>query len=134
METLKHAPRQKKPPGLATREDSENGNQARSILIEWSPSGQVTITPLASPPAVNGSAESKPVEGTSDGTSDGSYVTKNDLAKLLVKSRRTIDRLEAGGLLPPPDIVVNRSAMWLRDTIDRFLRSRPSLKLRVGRS
>jgi hypothetical protein len=59
-----------------------------------------------------------------------------DFPRLLVDlslSRRTGNRLLAAGLLPPPDLMVGNKRIWLRSTIETWLRSKPRLPGRGGK-
>jgi hypothetical protein len=53
--------------------------------------------------------------------------TKKSLCEWLSISTRSWDRLAAQGMVPAPDLVVGSSARWSRDTITRWLRSKPRL-------
>jgi hypothetical protein len=58
---------------------------------------------------------------------------KQRLARFLGISVRSLDRANAAGLLPCPDLVVGRSARWSPETIMRWLRSQPRLPSRGKR-
>jgi predicted DNA-binding transcriptional regulator AlpA len=53
--------------------------------------------------------------------------TKKTVCEFLSISTRTWDRLAAQGMVPAPDLIVGSSARWSRDTITRWLRSKPRL-------
>jgi hypothetical protein len=59
-------------------------------------------------------------------------VDKRGLARFLGLSVRSLDRANALGLLPAPDLVVGRSPRWSPDTVSRWLRTRPRLPGRKG--
>ena len=61
-----------------------------------------------------------------------SCLDKRGLARFLKVSIRSLDRANALGLLPCPDLVVGRSPRWSPDTISRWLRTRPRLPGRKG--
>jgi hypothetical protein len=61
-----------------------------------------------------------------------SCVDKRGLAEFLLLSVRSLDRANAMGLLPTPDLVIGRSPRWSTDTISRWLRTRPRLPGRKG--
>ncbi|MEM6394249.1 MAG: helix-turn-helix domain-containing protein [Planctomycetota bacterium] len=48
-------------------------------------------------------------------------LTPADLACMLQRSPRTIRNWRARGLLPVPDLVVERTVRWRRQTIDTWL-------------
>ncbi len=58
--------------------------------------------------------------------------TKQTLARYLGLSVRSLDRANALGLLPCPDLIVGRSPRWSPQTIERWLRSKPRLPGRKG--
>jgi predicted DNA-binding transcriptional regulator AlpA len=45
----------------------------------------------------------------------------NEIADSLGLSRRTLERLRAGGRFPPPDLIVHRTPLWRADTIQAWL-------------
>jgi hypothetical protein len=57
---------------------------------------------------------------------------KRGLARFLGLSVRSLDRANALGLLPAPDLVVGRSPRWSTETISKWLRTRPRLPGRKG--
>jgi hypothetical protein len=59
---------------------------------------------------------------------------KRGLARYLGLSVRSVDRANALGLLPAPDLVVRRSPRWSPETISRWLRTRPRLPGRGRRA
>ena len=58
--------------------------------------------------------------------------SKRQLAAYLGLSERTLSRLAARGDLPPADLTIGKSQRWTRETVAKWLKSRP--KLRGGRS
>lgn len=46
------------------------------------------------------------------------------LADLLKVSRRTVERMAAGGTLPKPDKVIGRMKRWLPQTIENWMENR----------
>jgi hypothetical protein len=52
---------------------------------------------------------------------------KQGLANYLAISVRSLDRANAMGLLPPPDLMISRSPRWSPSTVEKFLRTRPRL-------
>src|SRR4051812_45533719 len=55
------------------------------------------------------------------------YFRKSDLARVLNVGARTLDRLQAAGLLPPADLYVGRSPRWSPSTVKEWLDSKPRL-------
>jgi predicted DNA-binding transcriptional regulator AlpA len=53
--------------------------------------------------------------------------TRQTLARFLNISTRTLDRLAGQGLLPKPDLLVGRAARWTPQTIERWLKARPTM-------
>ncbi len=72
-----------------------------------------------------------PVQPTQD--APDRCLDKSGLAQYLGVSVRSLDRANAAGLLPRPDLVVGRSPRWSPDTIKRWLKARPKLPGRGGR-
>jgi hypothetical protein len=70
--------------------------------------------------------------GDDDTPAPASCLDKRGLARFLGVSVRSLDRANALGLLPAPDLVVGRSPRWSPDTISRWLRTRPRLPGRKG--
>jgi hypothetical protein len=56
-----------------------------------------------------------------------SCYTKQTLARFLGLSVRSLDRANALGLLPRPDVVCGRSPRWSPSTVEKWLRTRPKL-------
>jgi hypothetical protein len=48
-------------------------------------------------------------------------LTRRDLARVLNVSSALLDRLKAGGKLPPPDLMLSRSPRWRASTIRAYL-------------
>jgi hypothetical protein len=67
-----------------------------------------------------------PLDGT-DASVPPCCLDKRGLARFLGLSIRSLDRANAFGLLPCPDLVVGRSPRWSPDTISKWLRTRPRL-------
>jgi hypothetical protein len=57
---------------------------------------------------------------------------KQGFARFLGISVRSLDRANAVGLLPEPDLRVGRSPRWSPETVTRWLRTRPYLPGRKG--
>jgi hypothetical protein len=57
---------------------------------------------------------------------------KRGLAQFLGLSVRSLDRANALGLLPRPDLIVGRSPRYSPDTITKWLRTHPRLPGRKG--
>ena len=53
--------------------------------------------------------------------------TKATLAAFLELSVRSLDRADAAGLLPAPDLIAGRSPRWTPTTIERWLKNHPRL-------
>jgi hypothetical protein len=69
---------------------------------------------------------------TADETVVAACFDKSGLARYLGLSVRSLDRANAAGLLPAPDLVVGRSPRWSPQTVATWLRSRPRLPGRKG--
>jgi hypothetical protein len=95
----------------------------RSVLLSWDPCGQVSIDPA--PSALLSATQDQPSP-----VSEVGCFTQKTLAEFLAVSLRTIFRLQAQGLLPDPDIQINRSPRWHTTTIMKWLRSRPRIQMR----
>lgn len=76
-------------------------------------------------PAIT-SSEVNPVHETDEAALAVCF-DKQGLARFLGLSVRSLDRANAMGLLPCPDLVCGRSPRWSPSTIERWLRSRPVL-------
>jgi predicted DNA-binding transcriptional regulator AlpA len=48
-------------------------------------------------------------------------LSQRDICHTFNISQRTLDRLRAGGKLPPPDLVLGRLPRWRRATIERWI-------------
>ncbi len=77
------------------------------------------------------SAEANPAHETDEAALAVCY-DKARLARFLGLSVRSLDRANAAGLLPCPDLVCGRSARWSPSTIQRWLRTKPRLPGRKG--
>lgn len=112
----------------ARRKAAESGENptARSsnappILSSWSVREQRRSDHTGnSPPAVS-ATDSQPADQT-DRCFD-----KARLARFLGLSVRSLDRANAAGLLPCPDLICGRSPRWSPSTIERWLRTKPRL-------
>jgi len=60
--------------------------------------------------------------------------TKKTLSEWLHISTRSLDRAIAAGVIPAPDLTVGRSPRWSEQTIAAFLKTKPRLPGRGGRS
>jgi hypothetical protein len=103
----------------------------RENARSWAMRGQAAGDHSASPDSDAGSADHASV-ALSDEAAGGRCFTKRTLARYLGLSVRSLDRANALGLLPRPDLVVGRSPRWSPDTIERWLRTRPRLPGRKG--
>ncbi len=97
----------------------------------WAVRGQAAGEHSASPNANEGSADHASVTLTDEAATARCF-TKKTLADHLMMSVRSLDRANALGLLPCPDLVVGRSPRWSPDTVQRWLRTRPRLPGRNG--
>jgi len=97
----------------------------------WAVCGQAGGDHSASPHANEGSADLTSVALTDEAAVVRCF-TKQTLARYLGLSVRSLDRANAVGLLPCPDLVVGRSPRWSPDTVQRWLRTRPRLPGRKG--
>ncbi len=103
----------------------------RENARSWAMRGQAGGDHSASPHVNEGSAGRASAALTDEAAVKPCY-TKKTLAQLCVISIRSLDRANALGLLPCPDLVVGRSPRWSPDTIERWLRTRPRLPGRRG--
>jgi len=97
---------------------------------QWAMRGQSPHDGRSSLEPVAPSTAAAPVQPTHEAPDH--CVGKAELARYLGISTRTLDRANAMGLLPKPDLVVGRSPRWSPDTIKRWLRARPKLPGRGG--
>lgn len=81
-------------------------------------------------PAVT-SGEASPVDETDEAALAVCF-DKQGLARFLGLSVRSLDRANAMGLLPCPDLVCGRSPRWSPSTIEKWLRTKPRLPGRKG--
>ena len=98
----------------------------RRIIPEWSGHVNPSQGNAPSPAPTVAFTETKPVPET-----DRCY-SKQELARFLGLSVRSLDRANAAGLLPAPDLVVGRSPRWSPETVRKWLKSRPRLPGRKG--
>jgi len=92
---------------------------------QWAMRGQPPHDGRPSLEPVAPSAASAPVQPTQD--APDRCLGKSELARYLGLSVRTLDRANAMGLLPRPDLTVGRSPRWAPETIRKWLRARPKL-------
>ena len=105
---------------------------ASEIISSWAMSGQQSHDAAAThDPAVRFN-EVNPAQ-TTDEAAVAVCRDKQGFAKFLGLSVRSLDRANAMGLLPAPDLVVGRSPRWSPQTIERWLKTRPRLPGRGGR-
>ena len=107
------------------------GNPNASEIIPdsrhlWAMSGKQSHAPAPYPGTPAPSTEVNPVDET-----ERRY-SKNDLARYLRVSVRTLNRIAARGDLPPADLTIGRNARWLPQTVATWLRSKPQLSARKG--
>jgi len=50
-----------------------------------------------------------------------SLITVDDLAMVLVTTRRTVDRMRSAGKIPKPDLHVGKMPRWRPETIRRWI-------------
>ncbi len=60
------------------------------------------------------------MSNTSTGTSGKIYRSSGRVAERYGRCVRTINRWLASGILPPPDIVVNKRRLWSDETLNQF--------------
>jgi hypothetical protein len=90
------------------------------------------INALSSAPAAT--SDGPPTVNESDEAAVSVCLDKAGLARFLNLSVRSLDRANAMGMLPHPDLVCGRSPRWSPDTIARWLKTRPRLPGRKGDS
>jgi hypothetical protein len=114
---------QKRPPGDNPRGGDSGVHQ---ILPVWATRGRDSHDPAPSPDP----ATTSPTQSTVQVTDEQAVAVcfdKKRLARFLGISVRSLDRANAMGLLPSPDLVVGPSPRWSPETISRWLRTRPKL-------
>jgi len=94
--------------------------------------GQSAPAPVSSRDPATTSAD-PPSDVMTDGP-PAKCMGKSELARYLGISVRTLDRATAERLTPPPDLVVGRSPRWSPETVTRWLKTRPRLPGRGGRT
>ncbi len=92
----------------------------------WAMRGQADGDHSASPHANKGSADLASVTLTDEAATARCF-TKKTLAEYLGLSVRSLDRANALGMLPCPDLVMGSSPRWSPGTVQRGLRTRPRL-------
>jgi hypothetical protein len=119
-------PGAKRPSGPADPRGEIRNPDAPTILSPSDGRGQGPHANVAShvQPATSGDA---PTVNESDGCHD-----KASLAQFLRISVRSLDRAIAAGALLEPDAWYGRSPRWLRQSILRWLKTRPRLPGRRG--
>jgi hypothetical protein len=78
------------------------------------------------PPAASGPAP--PLDGVSTLATPvkladvlAPLLSQDDLARVLNASRRTVERMRAGGKLPRPDLYVGKMPRWRPETVRRWI-------------
>ena len=102
----------------------------QSEARQWAMRGQSPPDGHSSNGTAAPSGAPAPVQPTHDAPDH--CLGKTELARYLGVSVRSLDRANAAGLLPHPDLVVGRSPRWSPDTINRWLKARPKLPGRGG--
>src|SRR5262249_20344039 len=96
----------------------------------WAGRGQAP-GPAGLQETVGGSTQPQP-GGLTQQAATARCFTKRTLADYLGLSVRSLDRANAVGLLPCPDLVVGRSPRWSPETVHKWLRTHPRLPGRKG--
>ncbi len=99
---------------------------------KWAMRGQSPQNGRPSLELMTPSAVPAPVQPTQE-TPDH-CLDKRGLGRFLGISIRSLDRANAAGLLPAPDMHLGRSPRWSQKTIERWLKARPKLPGRGGRN
>src|SRR5271157_2177340 len=102
-----------------------------SIVPTWAMGGQASVDRRPSHDPAERSAD-RASDGHSDAAATARCYTKQTLTSYLGLSVRSLDRANALGLLPSPDLIVGRSPRWSTHTIERWLRTHPRLPGRKG--
>ena len=131
MTSRRNLDTQKKPPGPASPRGKSRNPDALRILPSREGRGQQPPDPALSPGTPAHSSEVSPVHETDEAALAVCF-DKQGLARFLGLSVRSLDRANAMGLLPCPDLVCGRSARWSPSTIERWLRTKPRLPGRKG--
>jgi hypothetical protein len=117
--TCRNPDAQKNPPGPASPRGESNPD-ASEILPNsrplWAMRGQHTHGPVASPNTSAPSVNSNPAHETDEAALAVCF-DKRGLARFLGLSVRSLDRANAAGLLPCPDLICGRSPRWSPPTI-----------------
>lgn len=123
---------QENPPGQASPRGGTSNPNAPPILSLREGRGQPSHAAAASqaPPTTSGNP---PSEQMTDGIPTHCF-DKSELARYLGISVRTWDRATAARETPPPDLMVGRSPRWSPETIARWLKTKPRLPGRGGRT
>ena len=121
MTTRSNAHRKAVEPG---ENSTARGSNAPLSYTGWEGRGQQSHGSALSSGASVSSAEPNPVDQT-DHDAVAVCFDKQGLARFLDLSVRSLDRANAAGLLPCPDLVCGRSPRWSPATIERWLRTRP---------
>jgi hypothetical protein len=93
--------------------------------------GQRPLDPAVTHDPAITSAEAIPAPTTDEAAVAVCYDNAR-LARYLGVSVRSLDRANAAGLLPCPDLVCGRSPRWSPSTIAKWLKTRPKLPGRGG--
>ena len=127
MTSRRNPDAQKKSPRTGKSEGQESQPRRAPILSSWATRGNASHDPAASPEASTLSINSNPAHEAVAVCFD-----KAGLARFLGLSVRSLDRANAMGLLPCPDLVCGRSPRWSPSTIAKWLKTRPKLPGRGG--
>src|SRR5262245_61874035 len=97
----------------------------------WAIRGQASADHSARSHPADESADHASVTLADEAAEDRCF-DKRRLAYFLGLSVRSLDRANAVGLLPCPDLVVGRSPRWSPETVHKWLRTHPRLPGRKG--
>jgi hypothetical protein len=129
---MKHRdPGMKKPPNRPEVGGLESDPGTSPILPVWAIRGQSAHNLAPSPDPTERSADHASVVQSDEAAVARCY-TKKTLAQFLELSVKSLDRANALGLLPCPDLIVGRSPRWSPSTVEKWLRTRPRLPGRKG--
>jgi predicted DNA-binding transcriptional regulator AlpA len=105
---------------------AKSNPNALEILSSWEGRGKLRQESIPSPNTPAPSSEVNSVDETDEAALAVCF-DKQGLARFLGLSVRSLDRANAMGLLPCPDLVCGRSPRWSPSTIEKWLRTRPRL-------
>ena len=131
MKTRCNPEAKKNPPGPASPRGENRNPEAHRILPEWAMRGNTSQSNTPCPGTPDTSVNPNPVHETDEAALAVCF-DKQGLARFLGLSVRSLDRANAMGLLPCPDLVCGRSPRWSPSTIERWLRTKPRLPGRKG--